>query len=116
MEIRVPALLLAEVDWVWGMVLFLIFGGGGVIVKVLENMNRTRLEMAQLRAQQQGGEGMQREIHALRDELIQVRTQLQDLKDTTTQYDLSIDTALQRIDRRVQTIESNQQEQQRIGM
>ncbi len=115
LDFKLPLLPLAEVNWLWAMVLFLIFGGGTMVVKMLENMNRTRVELAQLRAQQQTGEGSQREIQALRDELRIVREQLGDLKETATEYDISFDTSLQRMERRVAMLEQVNQEQQRLG-
>lgn len=113
MNFLFPPLAFSSGDLIGLVAVFLIFGGGTAMVKLFENMNRTRIDLAQLRTQQQGGEGLQREIHALRDELTMVREQLRELKDTTTQYDISFDTALQRIDRRVTNIE--QENQQRLG-
>ncbi len=113
MQFLVPPFAMSSGDLIGLVAVFLIFGGGSALVKLLENRNRTRIELAQLRSQQQGGEGLQREVHALRDELAMVREQLRDLKDTTTQYDISFDTALQRMDRRMGIIE--QDNQQRLG-
>lgn len=114
MHFLVPPFAMSSGDLIGLVAVFLIFGGGSALVKLVESRNRTRIELAQLRSQQQGGEGLQREVHALRDELAMMRQQLHELKDTTTQYDLSFDTALQRIDRRVTTIEQESQ-QQRLG-
>ncbi len=102
---------LAFSDWVGLLVVFLIFGGGGVLAKIVESINRSRVEIAQLRAQQKGSEGLGHEIASLRDEMAALRQQVTDLRDTTTQYDLSIDTNLQRLERRVDQME----QQQRIG-
>ncbi|CEK12680.1 hypothetical protein CWRG_00148 [Chthonomonas calidirosea] len=38
-------------------------------------------------------------------EIAALRQELQSLRDTTTQYDLSFDTALQNLERRMQTLE-----------
>ncbi|HEV2474184.1 MAG TPA: hypothetical protein VGS41_16020, partial [Chthonomonadales bacterium] len=91
---------------------FLIFGGGGMVIEVLKNFNRTRVEMATLRSQQHGVEGMKREMDAMRSEIDALRTQVTSLRDTTTQYDLSFDTALHRIESRIDRVE---QQNQRIG-
>ena len=74
---------LAFSDWVGLLVVFLIFGGGGVLAKIVESINRSRAEFAALRAE------------------------LASLRDTTTQYDLSFDTSLQRLERRVDQMNSN---------
>lgn len=47
-------------------------------------------------------EKMKTEIFA---EIAELRQELQSLRDTTTQYDLSFDTALQRLERRVEVLE-----------
>jgi len=96
-EIAIPALAI-----------FFIFGGGGLVRYVIENMNKTRVELAQLRSQQQTGQGSSQDIAALRAEIAALREQITDLRDTTTQYDLSFDTALQRMERRVEQMEQQQ--------
>ncbi|HLV80188.1 MAG TPA: hypothetical protein VKT32_07885 [Chthonomonadaceae bacterium] len=58
---------------------------------------RKMLEM-QLRLRNEGDIGVRAAVDALREE---VRA----LRDTTTQYDLSFDTALQRMERRVEGLE-----------
>jgi|SRR5579884_3080211 len=58
---------------------------------------RKMLEM-QMRLRNEGDAGVRAAVDALREE---VRT----LRDTTTQYDLSFDTALQRMERRVEGLE-----------
>ena len=99
-------------DWtenVIGLVaVFLIFGGGGLVRYVIENMNRTRVELAQLRSQQTTDRGSAHDIEALRAEVAALRAQIMELRDTTTQYDLSFDTALQRMERRVEQMEQQQ--------
>ena len=88
--------------------IFLIFGGGGLVRYVIENMNKTRVELAQLRSQQKTDHGSVQDIEALRAEIAALRAQVTDLRDTTTQYDLSFDTALQRMERRVEQMEQQQ--------
>ncbi len=87
---------------------FLIFGGGGLVKYVVESMNRTRIELAQLRTHQKDTQGSGREVEALRAEMTALRAQMSELRDTTTQYDLSFDTALQRMERRVEHVEQQQ--------
>ncbi len=58
---------------------------------------RKMLEM-QMRLRNEGDAGVRTAVDALREE---VRA----LRDTTTQYDLSFDTALQRMERRVEGLE-----------
>src|SRR5579871_347263 len=58
---------------------------------------RKILEM-QMRLRNEGDAGVRASVEALREE---VRA----LRDTTTQYDLSFDTALQRMERRVEGLE-----------
>ncbi len=79
-----------------------------MVVKVIDSLNRSRVEMAQLRAQQQGTANVGQEVVALRQEVAQLRQQLSELRDTSTQYDLSFDTALQRMERRVEHVEQQQ--------
>lgn len=62
------------------------------------------------------GVGDSQEIEALRAEVAALRQQMSSLHDTTTQYDLSFDSALQRMERRVERVESEQKQVQRIGM
>jgi signal transduction histidine kinase len=106
---------LAEVNWVLLIMFFFIFGGGGLIIEMLKNINKTRVEMAQLRAQQQLGNTNGSEIRELREEVRHLREELKGLQDTTTQYDISFDSALQRMERRVETIEQKERQQQ-IGI
>ncbi|HLV80185.1 MAG TPA: hypothetical protein VKT32_07870 [Chthonomonadaceae bacterium] len=100
-----PLLPLAFSDWTGLLFVFLIFGGGGLISEIIKNMNRTRVEIATLRSQQQGTEGLGREMSALRETVEDLRRQVTELRDTTTQYDLSIDTNMQHMERRLETLE-----------
>jgi hypothetical protein len=88
--------------------IFFVFGGGGLVRYVVENMNKTRVELAQLRSQQRTDHGSAQDIEALRAEVAALRAQIMELRDTTTQYDLSFDTALQRMERRVEQMEQQQ--------
>ena len=110
---QMPLTPLAEgPGWLIGLVVcFLIFGGGGMVVAMLENWNKTRVQIAQLRQQQQSGGDLKPELDAVRQELTALRKQMSELRDTTTQYDLSLDTALQRMERRVEHVEQQQQQQ-----
>lgn len=104
-----PLIPLAYVDMNWLVpvtMFFFIFGGGGMVRKIIESMNRTRVEMAQLRSQQQGSASSQ-ELAALRDDVSALRRELQQLRDTSTQYDISFDSALQRMESRVEFLERN---------
>src|SRR5262249_47261873 len=106
MDFLLPTPPLADVGWIVGLTaVFLIFGGGSVVTRIVESINETRKEMAQLRAQQQGTAGMGAELAAVRDELATLRQQVSELRDTATQYDLSFDHALQRLERRVEQVE-----------
>ncbi len=60
--------------------------------------------------------GNTQEIEALRAEVTALRQQMSSLHDTATQYDLSFDSALERMERRVERVESEQKQIQRIGM
>jgi hypothetical protein len=106
---------LADMGWATAMFLiFGVFGGGGLVVEALKNMNRTRLKIAELKAQQ-SDTSVQKELTAVREEMAALRQQVASLRDTTTQYDLSFDAALQRMEQRVEHVEQ-QQQQQRIGV
>ena len=83
----------------------LIFGGGSLVRYVVESINRTRLEMAQLRAQQGSSAAAAGELQALRTEVAELRREVTALRDTSTQYDLSFDTALERTDQRIARLE-----------
>lgn len=74
-------------------------------------MARSRVEIAQLRAGQQTSVQNSSELIALREEVRTLRDDLISLRDTATQYDMSFDSALQRIDRRVEQVEQTQRQQ-----
>lgn len=84
-------------------------------VTAIWTSHRQKMMEMQMRAQNQGNSNVVAEMNALRDE---VRA----LRDTTMQYDLSFDTALQRMEqrmegmeRRVQQIETNPTAELRTG-
>ncbi len=78
-------------------VVTLIFGIP--IVAILTHHHRKVLEM-KLRLKQEMDQ-------SIRMELQSIRNQIQQLRDTTTQYDMSFDTALQRLESRVSHLETN---------
>ena len=85
---------------------FLIFGGGGVLTNLWVSWNKTRIELARLRAEQHNSVGVNnREVAALHEELAALRAEVSSLRDTATQYDISFDTALQRMDSRMTHLE-----------
>lgn len=110
-----PTLPLADIGWGMLTFFFLLFGGGGLVLEAIKNTNRTRLKIAELKAQQ-SDEGVRRELTAMREEMASLRTQVESLRDTTTQYDISFDAALQRMEQRVNHVEQQQHLQQRIGV
>ena len=96
-------------DWIVpGLAVFMVFGGGGYLKSILDSMNKTRVELAQLRAQQQSETNIAPEMAALRQEVTTMKEELRSLRDTTTQYDMSFDTALQRVEQRMSHLEQQQ--------
>lgn len=73
----------------------LIFGSP--IIAVWSGHQRKMLEL-RLQMQNQGDAGLRSEVEALRQEV-------RSLRDTSMQYDLSFDTALQRLEKRVEGVE-----------
>lgn len=71
----------------------IIFGIGSGIVKSVLKSQEKRLEM-RLNAQQGKNEDVTRQLQALRKEIA-------DLRDTSTQFDLSLENAVQRLAERV---------------
>ena len=59
--------------------------------------------------------GNPKEIEALRAEVANLTKQLNSLRDTATQYDMSFDSALQNFERRVEMIERDKSQIQRLG-
>jgi hypothetical protein len=67
------------------------------LLAIWTSHRRKMLEM-QLQLRNQGDNGVRAELEALRHEM-------HSLRDTSTQYDLSFDTALQRMEHRVENVE-----------
>ncbi|MCC6728055.1 MAG: hypothetical protein IT208_01825 [Chthonomonadales bacterium] len=62
--------------------------------------HRRRMAEIELRHRQPGDEALRQQVNALQQ-------QVAALRDTTTSYDLSFDTALQRVERRLSAVERN---------
>lgn len=95
-------------------IIAIVFGCMIPISGILTTHKRKMMEM-QLRLQQQNGANAQATVVMLQQEI-------RALRDTTTQYDLSFDTALQRIEhrmdlleRRMQATETAQTAEARVG-
>jgi hypothetical protein len=88
-------------------IIFLIFGGGGMLTRMWSDYNKTRIEMARIKLEQMSASprGSNREVEALRAELESTRQELRDLRNTSMQYDISFDTALGRMENRVAHVE-----------
>jgi len=71
------------------------------IIAIWTDHRRKVLDM-QLRSRQQADQ-------AVMEKLAEVQRQIADLRETTTQYDLSFDTALQRVEARLNGIEQRVQ-------
>jgi uncharacterized protein YlxW (UPF0749 family) len=69
------------------------------LLAIVTSHRRQVLEM-KLRVRDSGDE-------SLRATVDQLRAEVRSLRDTTTQYDMSFDTALQRIERRVDSLENH---------
>lgn len=76
---------------------------GGVIMEFIKHRSR----IAQLKLEARGQVAGAAAVEAVRQEL---RTEMQALRDTATQYDLSFDSALQRMERRIEGMERKIQE------
>ena len=80
-------------------VLSIIFIFSIPLLAITTTHRRKMLEM-KLRMHTQGDD-------SLRATVDQLRSEVRSLRDTTTQYDMSFDTALQRIERRVDSLENH---------
>ncbi len=83
----------------FGVVFVLVFAmafGVGAIAIISEHFQK----MAQIRAHSQGSNNQQ-----VLDAIAEIRRELTNLRDTTTKYDMSFDTALQRLESRVAHVE-----------
>jgi hypothetical protein len=79
--------------------------GTGIIHAWIQH--RSKIAEWKLQARTKADTNVQGALDALRQE---IRAEIQALRDTATQYDLSFDTALQRMDRRVEGVERRIQE------
>lgn len=88
-------------DWTAAALLFAIIVPGMVLlIPIIAIVTHHRRQMAQMRI-----ETVQRQNPELRAELAALRAEIHALRDTTTQYDLSFDTALQHMERRLSAVE-----------
>jgi hypothetical protein len=71
----------------------------GIPLSAIWTAHRRQILEMQLRLRQEGDAGVRAAIEEL-------RTEIRSLRDTTMQYDLSFDTALQRMERRVEGVEN----------
>ncbi len=83
-------------DAIWMLIPLLAIGGG--IVKSILASQEKRLEM-RLRAQQGQNEEVQQQIAGLHAEVAALR-------DTSTEFDVSLDTSVQRLEERVGRLET----------
>jgi hypothetical protein len=70
----------------------------GIPLSVIWTSHRRKMMELQLKLKQQGSSDVQGSINSLREEVRQLR-------DTTMQYDLSFDAAMQRMEQRVEGLE-----------
>jgi uncharacterized protein YlxW (UPF0749 family) len=70
----------------------------GIPLSAIWTSHRRQVLELQLRLRNEGGSSVQAEVEALRQEV-------RNLRDTTMQYDLSFDTALQRMEQRMESME-----------
>lgn len=81
--------------WVFVLSVVTVATGGGVATELIKS--RTRLAEKRMDA----GHGTAADTSAIK----QLREEIKSLRDTTLQYDLSFDTALQRMEQRVERLE-----------
>ena len=72
----------------------------GIPLSAIWTSHHRKMMELKLRLNNHGDSGLRAELEALRQEV-------RSLRDTSTQYDLSFDTALQRMEHRVEGIERN---------
>lgn len=77
-----------------------VLGCFGLPALYMLTSHRRKILELKLRVSNQGDEG-------LRNTVDQLRSEVRSLRDTTMQYDMSFDTALQRIERRVDSLENH---------
>jgi hypothetical protein len=73
-----------------------------LLALVVVTYHRRKMEVLRQHGRDKEQAGIYAEVEALRAEI-------RELRDTTTQYDLSFDTSLQRIERRMQQLEQQHQ-------
>jgi hypothetical protein len=78
-------------------IIAIIMGCSIPISKIWADHQRRMLEI-KLKMHNQGDSGLRAEVEALRQEI-------RSLRDTSMQYDLSFDTALQRMEKRIEGVE-----------
>lgn len=76
-----------------------IMGGFGIPLSAIWGHHQQKMMELKLKLSGAGDNNLRAEIDALRQEM-------RALRDTTMQYDLSFDTALQRVEGRVESVES----------
>src|SRR5260221_642919 len=78
--------------------LIAILCGCGIPLSIIWTHHKRKVLELQLRLRNEGGSSVHMEVEALRQEV-------RNLRETTMQYDLSFDTALQRMEQRVESLE-----------
>jgi hypothetical protein len=76
---------------------------GGFWLGFVYIKNDARIRLATIQRGDLNGTTGSQDIRALRDEVAELRKQLNELRETSTAYDLSFDTALRRIEHQVET-------------
>ena len=79
---------------------FAIFMVFGIPMLVIITSHRRKMLEMKLKSMDRGDDSVRIAVE-------QLRSEVRSLRDTSTQYDLSFDNALQRIERRVETLETH---------
>jgi hypothetical protein len=79
--------------------MFVVFS---IPLSVIWTHHKRKVLEIQLRLKQEGDAGLRAAVEAMREEM-------RALRDTTMQYDISFDNALQRMEQRVENLERNAQ-------
>lgn len=87
-------------DWVALAAIFCIFGIP-MSIPIIKILTKHQREMLEMRIRLQQGDGV------VRGEIQELRREIQALRETSMQYDLSFDAALQRLEQRVARTEQN---------
>jgi predicted nucleic acid-binding Zn-ribbon protein len=77
----------------------------GIPIMIIWTTHKRKMLELQLRLQNNGDNSVRAELNALREEM-------RALRDTTMQYDLSFDTAIQRMEQRMNAIERQKNTQE----